>query len=365
MKNLTDALAVSVQSGVPVLLWGAPGVGKTRTIIAVADALQLHLEIVLASIREPSDFAGLPVVREAGVFMEPPAWAKRLAALGQGMLFLDEISTAAPAVQNALLRVVLERVVGDLALPAGVAVVAAANPPEMTASGWDLSAPLANRFCHLAWEVDIQAWVDGMLRGFPPPTIPILPSTWQASIPMMRILVATFIRHRPNLLLDFPKSEERAGKAWPSPRSWDTVATLLAAAGTAQVGDEPILMLIKGCVGEGAALEFFAWRRSFDLPDPEALLEAPHSFKVLARGDQTLAALSAVVQAAISNLTVNRWMAAWAVLACAADQGARDVAAVAAKALATARKPGLPLPQRELKQFLPLLQKSGLIDEVL
>ena len=65
----------------------------------------------------------------------------------EGILFLDQLSTAPPAVQAALLRVALERTVCDLELPAGVAVVAAANPPEQAASGWDLSRPLASRAC--------------------------------------------------------------------------------------------------------------------------------------------------------------------------------------------------------------------------
>ena len=58
----------------------------------------------------------------------------------------DEISTAPPAVQAALLRVVLERTVGDLRLPDAVSLVAAANTPEQAAGGWELSPPLANRF---------------------------------------------------------------------------------------------------------------------------------------------------------------------------------------------------------------------------
>jgi len=37
------------------------------------------------------------------------------------------------------------------------------------------------------------------------------------------------------------------------------------------------------------------------------------------------------------------------------------VAAVAAKKLAAARKPDLPLPTKELREFVPLLQKGGLM----
>ena len=130
----------------------------------------------------------------------------------------------------------LDRVVGDLELPPGVAVVAAANPPEQAAGGWDLSPPLANRFCHLSWALNTQGWIDGMIQGWPVPSVPRLPDNWEAGIPASRTLVAAFIRHRPHLLLQLPESEEQAGKAWPSPRSWDMAARLLAASNAAQAG---------------------------------------------------------------------------------------------------------------------------------
>lgn len=357
--TVVSALSIALQAGVPTLAWGSPGTGKTATITAIADALSIPCECVIASVREPADFGGLPVIRDDGVYLHAPAWARRLSQAGEGILFLDEISTAPPAVQAALLRVVLDRVVGDLALPPGIAVVAAANPPECAAGGWDLSAPLANRFCHLAWALDSGAWVDGMIRGWPSPTVSPLPKGWEAGIPAARSLVAAFIRHRPHLLLQLPQSEEQAGKAWPSPRSWDMSARLLAA--SARAGEDVQAILVGGCVGEGPALEFLSWRRDLDLPDPEELIREPDKFKVPERGDQAFAVLTAVVTAAVGNLTSERWMAAWTVLARAADQGVKDVAAAAAKALARARKPGLPLPQKELQGFVPLLKAGGLL----
>ena len=138
-QTATEALGVAVAARVPVLIWGAPGTGKTSAIRAMAEELGLACETVIASIREPSDFAGLPIVDDGHVTFAPPRWASRLAEQQVGILFLDEISTAPPAVQAALLRVVLERVVGDLELPEGIVVIAAANPPELAADGWDLS----------------------------------------------------------------------------------------------------------------------------------------------------------------------------------------------------------------------------------
>lgn len=361
-EKIVSALSIAIQTGVPVLIWGAPGVGKTATVTAVAKSLKLPVEVVLASIREPSDFAGLPVIREDGVRMEPPAWAKRLAQAGKGILFLDEISTAPPAVQAALLRVVLDRVVGDLPLPAGVSVVAAANPPEQAAGGWDLSAPLANRFCHLNWTVDARVWVNGMLQGWPEPVIKKLPAEWEVHIPATRALVASFIQTRPHLLLQVPQNETQAGRAWPSPRSWDMGARLLAACTAAKADDDMKILLLGGCVGEGPALEFYSWQKSLDLPDPEELLQNPKKFILPERGDRAYAVLTAVVAATIQNPTEERWLAAWQIMGRAAEQGAKDIAAVAARTLGIyfRNNPGrnLPVPPvRELELFKPVLVK--------
>ena len=199
-----EALGVAVAARVPVLLWGAPGTGKTSAIRAMAQTMGLPCETVIASIREPSDFAGLPIVVGDGVRFAPPAWARRLAEAGHGLLFLDELSTAPPAVQAALLRVVLERVVGDLTLPDAVAVVAAANPPEQAADGWDLSAPLANRLCHLAWRTDPRSVADGLACGWALPR-------WSRRCP-------TGGRRRRSCPAAWSPPSCTSGPRWPAPR---------------------------------------------------------------------------------------------------------------------------------------------------
>ena len=101
---------IAVQSGIPVHLIGRPGTGKTSFVGALGWVTGREVVTVIASIREPSDFAGLPVItKDDNVKFAPPSWATHLAELGKGILFLDELSTAPPAVQAALLRVKIGR----------------------------------------------------------------------------------------------------------------------------------------------------------------------------------------------------------------------------------------------------------------
>jgi hypothetical protein len=254
---------------------------------------------------------------------------------------------------------VLERVVGDLELPSAVAVVAAANPPEQASDGWDLSAPLANRFCHLDWQADAAAFAQGITAGWPTPPVPALPSDWTQRQGRARGLVAAFVAARPNLLTEVPKDAAAAGRAWPSPRTWEMVASLLAAADEVGASELARAVLIVGTVGAGAGIEFLHWVSDLDLINPEEALADPAAFVLPDRGDRAYAALSAVAAAVAANPTPERWVAGWKVLA-AAGQDAADVAAMAARVLARCRPVGA-IPPPEVKLYGPLLREAGLL----
>ncbi|MGW1428274.1 AAA family ATPase [Streptomyces sp. NPDC002431] len=338
-----EALTLAVAADLPVLLWGEPGIGKTAALTQLAESLDLPLTTVVASVHEPSDFSGLPVIgedpAEQGVPMAPPDWAVRLVRAGRGLLFLDELSTAPPAVQAALLRLVLERRVGALRLPPGVRIVAAANPRSSAADGWELSPPLANRFVHLQWTHDHEVVVRGLGGVWPRAVFPRLdPERLPQAVDFARRAVCGLLAARPTLVHRLPSGETRRGGPWPSPRSWDMTLTLVAFATAAGSSRDVLSLLVRGTVGDGPGLELLASLDRMDLPDPEAVLADPANAVLPERGDLRQAVLDGVVAAVRNRPEQSRWDAAWALLVRALETGAPDVVVVPATTLASLRQ---------------------------
>jgi hypothetical protein len=338
-----EALTLAVAADLPVLLWGEPGIGKTAALTQLAAALDLPLTTVIASVHEPSDFSGLPVVGDdpatQGVPMAPPDWAVRLVRAGRGLLFLDELSTAPPAVQAALLRLVLERRIGALQLPPGVRIVAAANPRSSAADGWELSPPLANRFVHLQWTHDHETVVRGLGGTWPRATLPRLdPRKLPEAVDFARRAVCGLLAARPTLVHRLPGDETRRGGPWPSPRSWDMTLSLVAFATAAGSARDVLSLLVRGTVGDGPGLELLASLDRLDLPDPEDVLADPAGALLPERGDLRQAVLDGVVAAVRARPDRARWDAAWAVLVRALETGAPDLVVVPATTLASLRQ---------------------------
>ncbi|MFJ3789537.1 AAA family ATPase [Kitasatospora sp. NPDC090091] len=338
-----EALTLAVAADLPVLLWGEPGIGKTAALTQLAESLDLPLTTVIASVHEPSDFSGLPVLgddpAQQGVPMAPPDWAVRLVRAGRGLLFLDELSTAPPAVQAALLRLVLERRVGALQLPPGIRIVAAANPRASAADGWELSPPLANRFVHLQWVHDHEVVVRGLGGTWPRATLPRLDrDRLPEAVAHARRAVCGLLAARPELVHRLPAGESRRGGAWPSPRSWEMTLHLIAFATAAGSSRDVLSLLVRGTVGDGPGLELLASLDRMDLPDPETLLAEPAAAVLPERGDLRQAVLDGVVAAVRARPERGRWDAAWTLLARAAETGPPDVVVVPATTLAALRR---------------------------
>lgn len=153
---------------VPILLIGAPGVGKTEGVKAHFD----YVEVVLTSTMVEEDIAGLPYREDDYDYRTIPAIFRRLneaADSGKSTaLFLDELDKARRAVADTLLTLVASRRVGSAGLPDNTCIVAAANPPEF-GGGDGISDAMMSRFSAIDYTPDVSEWSDWAEKQFDAP----------------------------------------------------------------------------------------------------------------------------------------------------------------------------------------------------
>ncbi|MBL7979899.1 MAG: MoxR family ATPase [Bacteroidetes Order II. Incertae sedis bacterium] len=220
-----------------VMIWGAPGIGKSSIVAQVAEVHQLPLIDVRLSQLAPTDLRGLPVAENGVSRWYPPEFLPRD---GAGILFLDELNLAPPIMQGMAQQLILDRKVGSYEVPEDWFIWAAGNRKEDRAAIFDMPTPLANRFLHIEVRVDFESFKRFAFSGG------------------IHEQVLAFLAFRTELL----HKMDTVRPAWPSPRSWE-MASRLHQAGLSVIP----------AVGEAAGAEFTAFVRLYEtLPDIDAII---------------------------------------------------------------------------------------------
>ena len=240
----------------PLFIWGPPGIGKSDIVSQITNTFEdSKLIDIRLSLWDPTDIKGMPYYAANDNTMKwaPPmelpdaAMAKKYKTI---VLFLDEMNSAAPAVQAAAYQLILNRRVGTYVLPDNVLIVAAGNRDADKGVTYRMPAPLANRFVHLELKVDFDDWFQ-----------------W-ATENKIHTDVVGYLTFSKKDLYDFdPKSPSRS---FATPRSWSFVSELLE-----DDDDENTTTdLVSGSVGEGLAVKFMAHRKmASKLPNPSEILK--------------------------------------------------------------------------------------------
>jgi hypothetical protein len=235
----------------PVMLWGPPGVGKSQMVSQVALRHNVPLIDIRLSQMEPSDLRGIPFRVEDFVEWAVPAMLPHEHRHGrEGILFLDEITSAPPSVSAAAYQLILDRQLGNYKVPSGWAIFAAGNRQGDRGVTYTMPAPLANRFSHFEVDVNLDDWV-----------------AWAYANGIDERLIG-FLRFRPDLLFDFDPAHNPV--AFPSPRSWEYAHRALQ-----KFIDYSELLpdALQACVGPAAGVELHAFITSLDrMPDLEAIM---------------------------------------------------------------------------------------------
>jgi hypothetical protein len=245
------AIRKCIRKSRPVFLWGGAGIGKSDIVHQIAEEQGREVIDVRLNLWDPTDIKGFPFFNPEKKVMEwaPPAELPTDPD-STALLFLDELSSAAPSTQAAAYQLILNRRVGSYRLPAGVSIVAAGNRDSDKGVTYRMPAPLANRFIHLELRVDYDDYAQWALKNH------------------IHEQVLGYLSFAKQDLHDFdPKGISRS---FPTPRAWTFVSELLE---DDDVAESTLTDLVSGAVGEGVAVKFMAHRKvAKQMPDPVDVL---------------------------------------------------------------------------------------------
>ena len=265
----------------PVILYGSPGIGKTRIMEQIAEELNWTIyEIegkqisrngvytINGTVMSLVDITGVPFADKDAkkAYYTRPSIIPDECDEGPGIIFIDDIGNATSSVQAMLYAAVLERRFGVHKIQKGWRIAAATNKESDLTGVTKILPALANRFgLHLEVEADVNDWIEGF-------AIP------QGILPEIIAFHRYMIEKRGiNALFDF--DPKLSGYAFATPRSWERVDWFL------KHGFDSI-EVISGAVGPKVASEFKAYLEYIkSMPDVDKILKGeflyPEDVKIM------------------------------------------------------------------------------------
>lgn len=259
-RDVERLLTAATANRLPILLTGAPGVGKSDLVSQAADANEMDIIVSHPVVADPTDAKGLPwaVTGKDGspdhaTFLPFGDLAKAIRAERPTIWFLDDLGQASPAVQASYMQLLLARRVNGHVLPDCITFVAATNRRTDRAGVTGILEPVKSRFASI---IEVEANLDDW-------------TTWAMKAGIPDALIA-FLRFRPDLLHQFNPTADLVNQ--PSPRTWANAAKLVKC----QLPAALELAALQGAVGEGPAAEFTAFLRIWrEMPNLDAILIDP------------------------------------------------------------------------------------------
>lgn len=206
----------------PILLLGAPGIGKTQIMEQVAVACGIGLVAYTITHHTRQSAIGLPFIshKEYGgrdYAVTEYTMSEIVASiynkieetgLKEGILFIDEINCVSETLAPAMLQFLQCKTFGNHAIPQGWIIVAAGNPPEYNKSVREFDVVTMDRLKKIDVEPDFQVWKEYALQENVHPAI------------------LSYLGLRTG---NFYKMETTVdGKQFATPRGWEDLSRMIA-----------------------------------------------------------------------------------------------------------------------------------------
>lgn len=202
----------------PIMLWGAPGIGKSDTVkklcteIENANGKKVILHDVRLSLYNPTDLKGIPYPDKntnETIWLKPEIFSMDESDGVINILFFDELTNASPSVAAATYQIVLDRGIATHKIPDNCLIICAGNRAADKSATNKMPAPLANRLVHFEFKSDLSGWIQ-----------------WASTVEGFDPRVIAYLSANPSQLFGYSAGGEAV--AFPTPRSWESVSRLVS-----------------------------------------------------------------------------------------------------------------------------------------
>lgn len=255
--ELIKELVICMKAGLPVMLKGAPGVGKSDLVQQVSVITKMDLEINHPVVADPTDPKGMPCIvkdpktgEDVAVFLPFGFLLRLINAKRPTIAFLDDLGQAPAVVQAAYMQLILARRVNGHKISDHVVFIAATNRREDMAGVTSVLEPVKSRFATIIeLEPNVEDWIEWAIDNHVPPEL------------------IGFIHFRPNLLTEGAATRDIVNH--PCPRTIYNAGRLMKA-GTRNPET------LAGAIGEAAAGELIGFLEVCDaLPNLDDVINDP------------------------------------------------------------------------------------------
>lgn len=230
IKNTIEAYLLKEEDGEyviptirqrPVLLLGAPGIGKTQIMEQIARECRIGLVSYTITHHTRQSAIGLPFISkkeygEKEYAITEYTMSEIVASvyekiekthLQEGILFIDEVNCVSETLAPAMLQFLQCKTFGNHAIPKGWVIVAAGNPPEYNRSVREFDVVTMDRVKKITVEPDYQVWKEYAYRENIHPA------------------VISYLDTRPQ---HFYKMETTVdGRSFATPRGWEDLSRMI------------------------------------------------------------------------------------------------------------------------------------------
>lgn len=260
-NDLARAVAFAIKSKLPILIKGAPGIGKSDIVASACKEAGADLIISHPVVSDPTDYKGLPFPSEdckEAVFLPFGELNRIINADKPTVFFLDDLGQAPMSVQAAAMQLILARRVNGHKVSNHVVFIAATNRREDRAGVSGILEPVKSRFAAIVeLTPDLDDWVAWARENNMPPEL------------------ISFIRFKPTLLHDFKPTGDITNT--PCPRTVAYVGKII----NANPPEGVLYGLVEGAAGSGFAAEFNAYLTMYSkIPKLEDFISKPDTLDV-------------------------------------------------------------------------------------